>query len=51
MRYLPENCLKIDIESKMTKQVANILLSMARYIGGKLVVNGTDELESTEQLK
>ena len=35
----------------MTKEVASILLRMASSIGGRLVINGTYELECIEQLE
>ncbi|CCY12145.1 uncharacterized protein BN460_00270 [Porphyromonas sp. CAG:1061] len=46
-----DGIVSISIEKKMTKEVASILLRMARSIGGKLVINGTYELECIEQLE
>lgn len=45
------NLLNVSIEKKMTKDIAKILLEMAQYVGGKLIINGNKELESVEQLE
>lgn len=42
--------ISISIEKKMSKEMADILLKMAEYVGGKLIINGTKELENVEQL-
>ena len=42
--------ITINIEKRMTKEVAEILLEMAKYLDGKLIINGNKELESIEQL-
>jgi hypothetical protein len=51
LRYFDdEGIVKIDIEKKMSKEIAEILLRMAEYLNGKLIINGTKELLSVEQL-
>ncbi len=45
-----EGMITINIEKRMTKEVAEILLEMAKYLDGKLIINGNKELESIEQL-
>jgi hypothetical protein len=41
----------VTIERKMTKQIAEIVLKMADFLGGKVVVNGNKILESIEDLE
>lgn len=48
--FLDEEIVKVDIEKKMTKDVAKILLEMSTFLNGKLIINGTKELENIEQL-
>jgi len=51
VRYFKDKgIVKIDIEKTMTKEVAEILLEMAKFLGGKIIIGGTKELESIEQL-
>lgn len=51
VRYFKDKgIVKIDIEKTMTKEVAEILLEMAKFLGGKIIIGGTRELESIEQL-
>jgi hypothetical protein len=51
VRYFStEGIVKIDIEKKMTKEIAIVLFEMAKFLDGKLIINGTKELENIEQL-
>jgi hypothetical protein len=51
VRYFNDDgIIKIDIERKMNKNVAELLLEMAKYVNGKLIINGNKELENIEQL-
>jgi predicted transcriptional regulator len=45
-----EEMITINIEKKMTKDVAEILLEMAKFVDGKLIIGGNKELENIEQL-
>ena len=45
------NCIWISIEKKMTKEIAEILLEMANFLDGKVIINGDKLLESIEQLE
>jgi hypothetical protein len=46
-----DGMVRINIERKMTKPIAEILLKMAEFLDGKLLVGGTKELENIEQLE
>ncbi len=46
-----DGLITINIEKKMTKPIAEILLEMAKFVGGKLIIGGNKELESIEQLE
>lgn len=48
--FIDEGTIKIDIEKKITKEIAIILLEMAKFLDGKIIINDTDELENIEQL-
>lgn len=50
VRYLENGSIKIDIEKKMKKEVAKILLEMANYLEGELIINERKKLENIEQL-
>ena len=46
-----EGIVRVTIERKMTKQIAEVLLKMADFLGGKVVVDGNKVLENIEQLE
>ncbi|MBJ2124824.1 hypothetical protein [Flavobacterium sp. IB48] len=51
VRYFSEEgIVRIDIEKKMTKELLSILLEMAVFLNGKLVINGIEEIENIDQL-
>ncbi|CAI9429310.1 PH domain-containing protein [Candidatus Ornithobacterium hominis] len=50
VRYFENGSIKIDIEKKMKKEVAKILLEMANYLEGELIINERKKLENIEQL-
>jgi len=43
--------VSVSIERKMTKEIAEILLKMAKFLEGKVIVSGTKVLENIEQLE
>ena len=43
--------ISISIEKSMTKEIAEILLKMAKFLDGKVIVSGTEILEDIEQLE
>lgn len=45
-----DGMVSISIERKMSKEIAEILLEMARFLDGKLLIDGNKELISIEQL-
>lgn len=45
-----DGMITINIEKKMTKEVAEILLEMAKFVEGKLIIGGNKILENIEQL-
>lgn len=45
-----DGMITINIEKKLTKEVAEILLDMANFVEGKLIVGGNKILENIEQL-
>jgi hypothetical protein len=52
VRYFKDKgIVKIDIEKTMTKQIAEILLKMARFLDAKLIIIGNKILENEEQLE
>jgi hypothetical protein len=46
-----DGMITISIEKKMVKEIAEILLEMAEYLEGKLIINGTKILNNIEQLE
>jgi hypothetical protein len=46
-----DGMITISIEKKMSKEIAKILLEMAEYLEGKLIINGTKILDNIEQLE
>lgn len=46
-----DGMITISLEEKMSKAVAEILLEMAKYLNGKLLIDGTNELECIDQLQ
>lgn len=50
VRYFREGIIQIDIEKNMTKKMAKILLKMAVFLDGKLIINDAEELKNIGQL-
>lgn len=51
IRYFKDDgIVKIDIEKKMSIEIAKILLEMSIFLEGKLIIDNTKELENVEQL-
>lgn len=46
-----DGMVRINIERKMTRLIAEILLEMAKFLDGKIIINGTEILENTDQLE
>lgn len=42
--------MKIDIEKKISKEIAIVLLEMAKFLDGKVIINNTKVLENIDQL-